>query len=51
LHHLDRKTEIACVRCGNRAQTRVVAVIDGDWGKLLDRACYQAWLAQLGLGG
>jgi hypothetical protein len=37
LHHLDRKTEIACCRCGHQSQTRVAAVVDGDWSKLVDR--------------
>jgi len=37
LHHLDHKTEIACCRCGHQSQTRVVAVVDGDWSKLVDR--------------
>jgi hypothetical protein len=49
LHFIDRKTEIVCVRCGNRTQTSVLAVVDGDWRKLVDRACYDAWTAQLGL--
>lgn len=48
LHHLDRKTEISCVRCGHRSQTSMVAVLDGDWGKLVDRGCYEAWVTQLG---
>jgi len=48
LHHLDRKTDIVCVRCGNRTQTRVVAVLDNDWRNLIDRACYLAWIVQLG---
>jgi hypothetical protein len=43
------KTSSLGCRSGLVGAERVV--IDGDWGKLLDRACYQAWLAQLGLGG
>jgi hypothetical protein len=43
LHHLDRKTEICCVRCGQRSQTRVVATIEQDWTRLVDRGCYDTW--------
>jgi hypothetical protein len=47
LHHLDGKTETACLRCGNRSQTRIVATVDGDWRRLIDRGCYDVWIGQL----
>jgi hypothetical protein len=50
LLHLNRKTEICCVWCGNRSQARVVATVDGDWTRLIDRGCYDAWVRQLGTG-
>lgn len=50
LQVLDRKTEIVWVRCGNHTQTSVLAVVDGDWRKSVDRACYKAWTEQLGQG-
>ncbi|MFJ2241342.1 TetR family transcriptional regulator C-terminal domain-containing protein [Streptomyces sp. NPDC087859] len=43
LHRLDRKTGIACSRCGTRSQTTVVATLDADWTRLVDRGCYNAW--------
>jgi hypothetical protein len=49
LHHLDAKTEISCIRCAHRTQTRVVATLDGDWSLLVDRGCYDVWLRELGI--
>ncbi|MFJ9909560.1 hypothetical protein ACIRVK_43285 [Streptomyces sp. NPDC101152] len=48
LHRLDRKTGIACSRCGTHSQTTVVATLDADWTRLVDRGCYDAWSEQLG---
>jgi len=48
LHRLARKTGIACSRCGTRSQTTVVATLDADWTRLVDRGCYNAWSKQLG---
>lgn len=48
LHRLDRKTGIACSRCGTRSQTTVVAALDADWTRLVDRGCYNVWSKQLG---
>ena len=48
LHRLDRKTGIACSRCGTRSQTTVVATLDADWTRLVDRGCCNAWNKQLG---
>jgi len=45
---LDRKTAIACSRCGTRSRTTVVATLDADWPRLVDRGCYDAWSKQLG---
>lgn len=48
LHHLNGKTQMGCGRCGNVTQTRVVATVDRDWTKLVDRGCYEAWSREFG---
>jgi hypothetical protein len=48
LHHLNGKTQMRRVRCRNVTQTRLVATVDGDCTKLVDRGCYEAWSRELG---
>jgi hypothetical protein len=50
LHYLSGKAQICCVRCQTVAQTRVVATVDGDWTRLVDRSCYDAWCRELNTG-
>ncbi|WP_279631374.1 hypothetical protein [Streptomyces aquilus] len=36
------------VVCGTRSQTSVVAALDADWTRLVDRGCCNVWSKQLG---